>query len=81
MDIQPEWYGKRIKITDWQGNSLVGIACHETFEQDTKPDYTVIRLKYVGGYQDYTAEMIKNVEVVELETFEGNKRDIGIVRT
>ncbi len=80
MDIKPEWFGKRIRVTDTSDRTQIGLACYSKVSDDDVPDMSVLRLKFVGGYTDYAPDDLQKVELVELGEFEGSKRDIGVVR-
>ncbi len=78
MEIRTDWFEHRIRITDKDGNVKTGIGVvAEEPVNDNKPDFSKIRLKYVGGSTVYAPEDIKNVEIMEFEKYEDLNRVVS----
>ena len=78
MEIRTDWFEHRIRSTDKDGNVKTGIGVvAEEPVNDNKPDFSKIRLKYVGGSTVYAPEDIKNVEIMEFEQYEDLNRQVS----
>lgn len=78
MEINTDWFERRIRITDKNGVTKTGIGCiAEESKTDELPDFSKIRLKYVGGSTVYKPEDIEKVEILEFAQYEDLDRVIS----
>lgn len=71
MEINTDWFERRIRITDKNGVTKMGIGVVvEEPKNDELPDFSRIRLRYVGGSTVYEPDDIKNVEIMEFSQYE-----------
>ena len=71
MEINTDWFERRIRITDKNGVTKTGIGVVvEEPKNDDLPDFSRIRLRYVGGSTVYEPDDIKNVEIMEFSQYE-----------
>lgn len=80
MEINTDWFERRIRITDKNGVAKTGIGVVvEEPKNDDLPDFSKIRLRYVGGSTVYAPEDIEKVEVLEFAKYEDLDRVISPV--
>ncbi len=71
MEINTDWFERRIRITDKNGVTKTGIGVVvEEPRNDALPDFSKIRLKYVGGSTVYEPDDIEKVEILEFAQYE-----------
>ena len=81
MKINTDWFEHRIRITDKDGNVKTGIGVVvEEPKNDDKPDFSRIRLKYVGGSTVYEPKDIQQVEILEFEKYEDLNRVVSPIQ-
>lgn len=78
MEINTDWFERRIRITDKNGVTKTGIGVvAEPPVNDALPDFSKIRLRYVGGSTVYGPEDIEKVEILEFAQYEDMERVIS----
>lgn len=81
MEINTDWFEHRIRITDKNGvtKTGIGVVAEEPRNEDL-PDFSKIRLRYVGGSTVYAPEDIEKVEILEFAQYEDLDRVVSPVQ-